>query len=369
MKLTWLAGDIISVLSSAQQSTVVTSRRVMITTKAGNANIVVSVVVVAKNEERNIASCIESLLAQDYPQENYEVIVVDGGSTDRTQDIVRSYPVKLIVADRGVIGYQRNIGTGSAKGKYVAFTDADCVADKRWLSKLVQALANSPDDVVAVGGPNLVFSNDPDFSRVIGYMQETLLGSGGSPQSYRIKKPKYVYSIPNCNIAYVADILKLEKYDDCLGMGDDSDINYRLRRKGYKFLYLTDAIVWHHRPTNFRWFSKKMFAYGEGMGRVTRKNRGIVRWYAFAPLFLMLMLLVAYPLVRFLPWTMYIYIVIFSIYILGVLISTVQVLWRYRSFSSFQTLILLPIQHICYGVGLFKGLLTLNMKGGKGCHP
>ena len=329
----------------------------MSTTNVSDADIVVSVVVVAKNEEKHIASCIESLLAQDYPQEFYEIIVVDGCSTDRTQEIVRSYPVKLIIADRGIIGYQRNIGAMTAKGKYVAFTDADCVVSNQWLAKLVEALGNSPTDVVAVGGPNLVLDSDPIFARVIGYMQETLLGSGGSPQSYRMNKPKYVYSVPNCNIAYVADTLRSEKYDDKLSVGDDGDINYRLKQKGYRFLYLPDALVWHHRPINLKRFMKKMFSYGDGMGKVTRKNRGVVRWYAFAPILMGLVLLVAYPMIRFVPWAAYFYLAIAFIYMGGLFISTVQVFQRLKSMQSAKTLILLPVQHISYGFGFLKGML------------
>jgi len=317
----------------------------------------VSVVVVAKNEEQNISPCIESILAQNYPRDGYEVIIVDGGSTDRTQEIVRRYPVGLIVADRAIIGYQRNMGVRNAQGGYVAFTDADCVADREWLRKLVKALEDGESGVVAVGGPNLVFDTDPDFARVVGYMQETLAGSGGSAQSRAIRKAGYVKSIPNCNIMYRADALKSGKYDDRLSCGDDSDINYRLAKRGYRFMYLPDAVVWHHRPANLKAFMKKMFSYGEGMARVTRKNSNVVRWYAFVAALMVIGMVIAYPMIRFVPFAVYVYLSGGAIYIAALCVSTVQVLQRFRRLKSMEALILLPVQHISYGIGFLKGMV------------
>jgi cellulose synthase/poly-beta-1,6-N-acetylglucosamine synthase-like glycosyltransferase len=200
--------------------------------------------------------------------------------------------------------------------------------------------------------------SDSPFARLIGYMQETLLGSGGSPQSYRIRERKYVYSIPNCNVAYVADILRNEEYDNRLSMGDDCDLNYRLRRKGYRFLYIPDAVVWHRRPTNLKQFLKKMFRYGEGMAKVTKKNRAVVRWYAFGPALMVMGLLGAYPLVRFVPGMAYVYIAMAGIYLAGLFVSTAQVFRKIGSLTAVRITILLPVQHMSYGLGFLKGLLT-----------
>jgi cellulose synthase/poly-beta-1,6-N-acetylglucosamine synthase-like glycosyltransferase len=326
-------------------------------TEVRTTNMFVSVVVVARNEGHNIGSCIESILAQDYPRDKYEIVVVDGRSTDKTQEIVRRHPVKLIIAEKAVIGHQRNTGVGNAQGGYVAFADADCVADRQWLGKLVEALERADEHVVAVGGPNLVFRSDSGFAKVVGYVQETFLGSGGSAQGYAIREAKYVKSLPNCNVLYVRDVLMTERYDDGISCGDDCDLNHRLARKGYKFLYVPDAIVWHHRPTNLASFVKKMFNYGEAMGRVTRKNRRIVRWYALAAGGMVVAILVAYPLIRFVPWALYAYVAAAGLYAVGLFGSMVQVLGKFRGLEAAKTVFLLPTQHLSYGVGFLKGLV------------
>ncbi len=335
--------------------------------------VVVSVVVVARNEERNIGPCLESLLAQDYPRDQYEVIVVDGGSADRTVQIARGYPVGVVLADRAVIGYQRNLGVRQARGQCVAFTDADCVAHREWLTKLVAAMAAQPREpaassssasagvaagVAAVGGPTLGLKSDPWFARLVGHMQETLGGSGGSAQAYAITRPRPVTSLPNCNAMYDRSVLEAEGYDDTISCGDDLDLNYRLGRKGHIFRFVPEAVVWHHRPAGLGAFAGKMYRYGEAMGRVTRKNRAVVRWYAFAAGLAVIGLALAYPLVRYVPFAAYVYLAGAALYALLLLAAAVRVAARLRHPAALLTLLLLPLQHLVYGIGFLKGLVA-----------
>lgn len=193
----------------------------------------VSIVVVTKNEERYIEECIESLIRLEYPKEKYEIIVVDGNSTDKTHEIVKKYPVKLIIDTEGGLANSRNIGIKNAKGDYIASTDADCVVKENWLKILVNNIQEAPDDVVAVGGPNSIFENDPPFAKLVGYVQETFFASGGAPQSYKINKNRYVFGIPNCNVLYKRNkLIEVGGFDSSLDMGEDAEINYRFTKGG-----------------------------------------------------------------------------------------------------------------------------------------
>lgn len=321
---------------------------------------IVSVIVVTKNEEKNISQCLDSLVAQDYPKDAYELIVVDGASTDRTRDICQRYPVRLIITKQSGISHQRNKGIELARGEFVAFTDADCNVDKSWLRKLLGQIREADGSVVAVGGPNMVFGSDPPLSKVISYAQETLLGSGGSPQTHKITRSSFVSSIANCNILYRKETIAKERYDETLSVGDDCELNFRLRQKGYKFLYSPHIFVWHHWPDSFRNFTRKMFSYGEAMGRITKKHKKIIRWYAFAVTFAILAAIFSYPIIRLFHPAAYIYAVAVSLYIIALMISTAQVYKRYRNIRSLLTLILLPLQHFWYGLGFMKGLLAVR---------
>lgn len=87
-----------------------------------------SIVIPTYNSEKYIRRCLESILAVDYPPDKFEVIVVDGGSNDRTLQYVMSYPqVTILKSDNISIGNSRNIGARYASGKFLGFIDSDCL--------------------------------------------------------------------------------------------------------------------------------------------------------------------------------------------------------------------------------------------------
>jgi len=315
----------------------------------------VSVVVVTRNEELYIGDCLESLMRLDYPKDWYEVIVIDGNSSDQTQEIVNKYPVKLIIDKQGGLSHSRNLGISVATGNLIASTDADCVVHKDWLKRLVDAFHRADENTVATGGPNLVLQQDLPFAKIIGHMQESLLGSGGAPQSYKITEEKYVYGIPNCNVMYKRTILIQEGcFDENYNMGEDAELNHRLTKKGYKYLYIPNAIVYHHRPNNFRAFVKKMYTYGKGMAILTRRGK-IFRIYSFIPSLCILSLVVMYPISARFSEVQIVYAFLMGVYIIGILKATYHVYRNYPHVQSLMSFFLLPIQHVTYGLGFIYG--------------
>ncbi len=115
----------------------------------------VSVIVPALNEERTIRECIVSLLRMDYPQERREILMVDNGSTDRTAEIIKSFPVRYLREERRGASYARNRGIEASKGEILAFTDADCVVTTGWLRELVRGFED--EGVGSVEGETVAY--------------------------------------------------------------------------------------------------------------------------------------------------------------------------------------------------------------------
>src|SRR2546428_163007 len=116
----------------------------------------ISVVVATYNAARTLDDCLRSLMKLDYP--DYEVIVVNDGSTDGTSDIIRRYPFRSITTPNRGVSAARNEGLRAATGEIVAYIDSDARADSDWLSYFAATFLES--DVVGVGGPNLVPPED-----------------------------------------------------------------------------------------------------------------------------------------------------------------------------------------------------------------
>lgn len=101
----------------------------------------VSVIIPAHNEEKHIKQCIDSLLEQDYPKKNYEIIIVDNNSSDATKNIANSYrELNCIFKEKGPVGAVRNFGVANSSGSHLAFIDSDCVAPVNWISRGVALL-------------------------------------------------------------------------------------------------------------------------------------------------------------------------------------------------------------------------------------
>ena len=111
-----------------------------------------SVIVPFLNEEKLIERCLNSLLLQEFDKQDYELIFIDNGSSDRSADIVRRYPVTLLHEPRRDPYLARNRGIEMARGQFLAFTDSDCIIDHRWLANLYYSFKVSNADI-AIGLP------------------------------------------------------------------------------------------------------------------------------------------------------------------------------------------------------------------------
>ncbi|HKZ45183.1 MAG TPA: glycosyltransferase family A protein, partial [archaeon] len=110
----------------------------------------ISVIVPAYNSEKTIDSCIKSLLNQSFPKKQYEIIIVDDGSSDKTAEVASKYCVRLFKRPHKGPAAARNFGAKHARGNILLFTDSDCVPDKRWIKLMTEPFKD--EQIVGVSG-------------------------------------------------------------------------------------------------------------------------------------------------------------------------------------------------------------------------
>lgn len=224
----------------------------------------VSVVVASYQGERTLNACLDSLKVLNYP--DYEVILVDDGSSDSTPQIAAAHPqVRCFRHEKNLgLSVARNTGISAATGEIVAFTDADCRADEDWLYHLVGDLLDS--EFVGIGGHNFL---PPDDSCVAA----AVLVSPGGP-AHVMLTDRQAEHIPGCNMAfYKWALLEIGAFDPIFRQaGDDVDLCWRLQQRGLKIGFSPAGFVWHYRRSTVAAYLKQQSGYGEAEALLVRKH-------------------------------------------------------------------------------------------------
>ena len=214
----------------------------------------VSVIVCSYNGGKTLAACLDSLGKLNYP--NYEVILVDDGSTDDTAYIAGQFPtVRYIHQANHGLSHARNTGAAAAKGDVFVYTDSDCMADVDWLYYLIGTLTSG--EYAGVGGPNV-----PPPAK--NWVQACVAAAPGGP-SHVLLTDTIAEHIPGCNMAFYRWAFEnVGGFDiEYRKAGDDVDFCWRLQQAGCVIAFSPAATVWHHRRFTLRAFLKQQDGYGE----------------------------------------------------------------------------------------------------------
>lgn len=238
----------------------------------------VSVVIPTYNRGKKLSKTLESLIAQSYPKDGYEVIVVDDGSTDNTGEVVKEFRRKFKKfryfkqENRGPAA-ARNIGIKNSRGEIIAFTDDDCIVPRDWLDRLVATYERFPD-VVGVGGyiearedilkKNIFAQYESYEARVIyGLGREVIFGGADTP------------GMGTANVSFKKQVLEeVGGFDEFFrsAAGEDMDLKKRIGEKGYKFVYIPLKVT-HIQDYSFRRFVIQSWVRGLGSKYFDRKYR------------------------------------------------------------------------------------------------
>lgn len=224
----------------------------------------VSVVLRTKNSESRVEDSLTSVFRQTYT--DYEVLVVDHGSTDRTLQIVQKYPVRIIPDQPNT--NPCNTGIQESTGRIVAFIDDDCIAPPEWLTVIINDFDD--EEVGAVGGPTVAPPSSNYWQRcfeALRIMESRIFFRWGA-----------VEDISTCNAAYRKPALvDVGGFSNYLSYGEEVDLHWRLSQKNWKILFDRQLTVLHNQRSSMRRFFSQQFTAGRGTGRLIRMHPDFVK--------------------------------------------------------------------------------------------
>jgi succinoglycan biosynthesis protein ExoA len=243
----------------------------------------VSVIVPMRNEERHVGECLGCLVGQDYPPDRFEVLVVDGRSSDRSREVVEPFlrngavDVRLLDNPHRTTARGLNIGIGAARGEVVARVDAHAAPDAGFLSESVAALRDSAAD--AVGGPIRTVGQGL-VGEAIALALSFPFGVGNAAFRYS-EREQYTDTV--AFPAYRREVFERVGLFEDIPAGEDDEFHLRLGEHGGRLLLTPRISTVYHPRSSLVGLARQYLAYGRAKARVLSLHPGSTRLRQLAP--------------------------------------------------------------------------------------
>lgn len=316
-----------------------------------------SVIVPTYNRVDEIKELLNSLSNQTLDFSEFEVIVVDDGSTDSTEEFVIDFSTKVsfqitfIKQEHKGPGEARNLGMKNANGEFFIFIDSDCIADKNWLKAFKDEIKiNSP---IAFGGPDKVLPNFSPVQKAIDYSMTSFITTGGIRGHSKKKISKYYPR--SFNMGVRADIVEKIGGMNKLRHGQDIEFSNRIIATGGKVLRVENAIVYHKRRMSVKKFFRQVFNWGVARINLYLIDKRMLEFVHFFPAIgtIIIFCTILLAIIFHSPFT---YLIYFGLLIL--LFMSIHATIKYRDFRVlFFIPIIVPTQIIGYGLGFITAFV------------
>jgi succinoglycan biosynthesis protein ExoA len=318
--------------------------------------VIVSAIVSAYNEERFIAHCLKSLLQQRDVDE-FEIIVVDGASSDGTVAAVRSFPeygsrIRLIENPQRLQVFALNLGCRAARGKYIAAISAHTTYQPTHFSDCIRVLERTGADAV---GPVQVATGNGPLGAAIAWCMSSPLGIGNA--RYRFTRHEEEVDSVFSIFMPRATFERMGGYDERIVLDEDGEFGYRLRAAGGRIVVSPAIEARYQVRGSLRALARQMFGYGYWRRFTQLLHRQRVPLRVFAPPLLVAALGISLalaptryrPIAAIVPLT-------YLAYVLAAMLRA------RRDGTGWATAgcvaVALPCMHVAYGLGYWRALLT-----------
>jgi cellulose synthase/poly-beta-1,6-N-acetylglucosamine synthase-like glycosyltransferase len=218
---------------------------------AEDGTVKVSIIVASYNSQDTIEECLKSILAQNYPKDAFEVIVMDGESKDNTVKIAQQFPIKVL-SIRLNCPAAYNYAMKIVAYPILGFIDADAKVEPDWLKKVTPHLAEP--EVAGVSGSIETWNADNPWARSIGYELKS---------RYR-RIGKYTGRIATMNLLLKKSVIEeVGGWDEKLPSQYDTDFGFRMSGRGYKIAYEPTAVCYHFNRPTLKAFYRQQLQYGK----------------------------------------------------------------------------------------------------------
>ena len=320
-----------------------------------------SVIVPIYQEEKYIAKCIDSMLNQDYPKDDLEIILVDGMSKDRTREIVATYTAKypfihMIDNPERIAPCAMNRGIKEAKGDVIMRLDAHVYYPKNYFSLLVEKLNELPGAENVGALCNTLPVNDSITAQSIAAVLSSSFGMGNSHFRVGADKEMEVDTVPfGCFHRSIFD--KVGLYDEELVRNQDDELNARIIKAGGKIYLIPQLVCEYYARDTAKKVYKMFYQYGVFKPLVNKKLGSPATVRQFFPLFFVLGLLVGPVVCLFLPVLWWAY---FAVIMLWFILATSFSLKDSKSLKRILTQNWIYfVVHFGYGWGYIVGIYKI----------
>jgi len=312
----------------------------------------VSIIVPCRNEERFISACLDSIIANDYPKDRFEVLVVDGMSTDKTREIIKRYNqkypfLKILDNPKAITPAAMNIGIKNSKGEIIIKMDAHSVYEKDYISKCVEHLEESGADNVG-GVLKAIPVKNTLTAKTIAISLSHFFGAGGSYFRTGTDNPREVDTVAfGCYWKKIFD--KIGLFDERMAKIEDLELNFRLRRAGGKIMLFPDIKAFYYSSSdNLKDFFKHNFIDGIWATYPLKFGFKVSLRHLIPLIFVLTLPLSIWP---YIPLSLF---------------FSVQIAFREKDFRLFFVMpLVFGARHIGYGLGSIIGLIKLLKNNGE----
>ena len=309
-----------------------------------------SLIIPVYNRPNEIDELLGSLVEQTYTK-NFEVIVVEDGSSESSENVIKNYSRKLnlhyFFKENTGAGHSRNFGMLKATGNYYIIFDSDCIIPPNYLVEVEKALTHNFTD--AYGGADAAHESFTTIQKAINYSMTSFFTTGGIRGN---KKAIDKFQPRSFNLGMSKKAFEQTNGFSKMKIGEDIDLTFRLWENNFETQFIEDAFVYHKRRSTFKQFFKQTFAFGQGRPFLNKKypdTKKITYWFPTVFVcFTLVSLLLGFMLSKLflIPITIY-----FVIIFMDALLKSKKIM------VAITSVITTIIQFFGYGLGFIKGLI------------